>query len=56
MESEFKCGGCNWESSVAYYFSNEPEPQFDPEDPDRLENGLCAQCFLEMIEGCEIVS
>jgi len=37
--SETKCLGCNWETDTLYSF---PEDDID-------EEGLCAQCFMEMI-------
>jgi hypothetical protein len=46
---EHKCGGCNWNSSTAWYLEGEPEPETDPEDEQRVANGLCADCFLEML-------
>ena len=47
---EYKCGGCNWESSAAWYLEGTPEPEPDPEEEGRLTNGLCSGCFLEMLE------
>jgi hypothetical protein len=54
MDNEYKCSGCNWEHQLAYYLDTTSEPEVDPKDEDRLTNGLCAQCFIETIEGCEV--
>jgi hypothetical protein len=55
MDREYKCGGCNWDMIVAYYFSDEKEPEFESAEDDTLTNGCCASCFVEMLEGCKIV-
>ncbi len=51
MGKEFSCSGCNWHYILAYYFADEPKPEFDKDDDIRLTNGLCAHCFLESLEG-----
>lgn len=40
-EKYTKCGGCNDETSTKYSFKGQ--------QGKRWENGLCANCFLEMI-------
>lgn len=37
---DIKCGCCNWETSILYSLSTN----------DVNKDGLCAHCFLEMIE------
>jgi hypothetical protein len=47
---KYKCGGCNHERSVAYYFKGDKKPEIDEKDKGRLKNGCCASCFIEIIE------
>jgi hypothetical protein len=49
---EHKCGGCNWESSTAYYYALEGVPECDKEL--RLDHGLCASCFMDMLTGKDL--
>jgi len=55
FDEEYKCGGCNYKFTTAWYLDCELEPERDQEDEDRLTSGVCANCFCEMMQGKELL-
>lgn len=55
FEPEFKCGGCNYTASSAFYLASEGEPEWEEEGSCRLTHGVCAHCFMDLIVGHRVL-
>lgn len=42
FDNEAKCRGCNWDTKTLY--------SFEGEQGEKWENGLCGNCFSDMLE------
>lgn len=58
-EESRDCGGCLWDNTLFYRVGKEAvgNPDWTDEDRARFGNGLCADCFADMLweEGCTII-